>query len=872
LTQQAPPQPVEAAAPSSPIDRLLRSETLRYLALLAELALVLYVIVFWYQLEGLAFRKFAVVLTAGFAVHYVLPARLRLPFFALLSLAGIVVIFGWSQGAWLIGIGLALIGLCNVPVPFPWRWLVVGAGVAALSLQRSGHFPSPWSRAIWPILGSMFMLRLVLYLYEISHRTAKSGFWRSVAYFFMLPNVCFPLFPVVDYETFCRTEHNEKERTKIYQSGLSWMVRGVVQLVLYRVVYQHLPMEETAVVDAGSLLRYLIWPFLLYLHVSGLFHLTVGMLHLFGFNLPETHHLFYLASSFTDFWRRINIYWKDFMLKLFYFPAFFRLRSLGQTRAIVLGTFFVFFATWVLHSWQYFWLRGEPLLKWNDAFFWTVLAGLVAVNAVHDNSRPMRRRLGATTVPWRESLLRGAKTLGVFATIALLWSLWISESVTGWLALFALPRGAFEGAWRLVPWIVLFAIGFIGVAVYYDRRKPRPFTFWGSAVRCTLALMTLMALGVPEFYSRVNPDLPEVVNRLRQPGLNSRAVARRQRDYYEKLNDVGWDDPELAKVLMDKPADWGSIRFRTDLAKLGTGLPYLELLPNASGRHRGALIQLNQWGFRYAPCEKTPAEGVYRMMLVGSSHTFGAGVAAEETFGSLLEREINAGGELGVYDSLEIINAAVEGYSPLDVLAYLDEKVLEFHPEALVYVVHPADELRGVGRLAGVLHDGLPIPYPAVRAFADSCGVDASMPPDQGSRLMTPRAAHLLDWSFHEIAARCRERGITPVLVFLAVLDPREGSLPAEDVLALAAGAGFRTIDLSDVYAGQDTKSLELAPWDDHPNAIGHRLVAERLVQELEALTGSLWRSNGLARDQGPSSTVSPGGVPPRRESGGAHG
>ena len=75
----------------------------------------------------------------------------------------------------------------------------------------------------------------------------------------------------------------------------------------------------------------MISTFLLYVRISGQFHLVIGMLHLFGFNLPETHHRYLLASSFTDFWRRINIYWKDFMMKVFYYPAFFRLRKLGET-------------------------------------------------------------------------------------------------------------------------------------------------------------------------------------------------------------------------------------------------------------------------------------------------------------------------------------------------------------------------------------------------------------------------------------------------------------------------------------------------------------------------------------------------------------
>jgi hypothetical protein len=37
----------------------------------------------------------------------------------------------------------------------------------------------------------------------------------------------------------------------------------------------------------------------------------------------------------------------------------------------------VFFATWVLHAYQWFWIRGSYLLAWNDVLFWAILAVLV---------------------------------------------------------------------------------------------------------------------------------------------------------------------------------------------------------------------------------------------------------------------------------------------------------------------------------------------------------------------------------------------------------------------------------------------------------------------------------------------------------------
>lgn len=855
----------------SPLDRLLASPIVRFGMLVGQLAVALYLITEWYELEGQAFMKLGWLLLAGFAVHFVLPKPARLPFFAILSVASLPLIFGPVQAAWLLAVGLALIGICHLPMPPLARWGVLLLAIGALALQRIGALPTPWSKAIWPILGSMFMLRLVIYHYDLQHKNAPAGFWRGVGYFFMIPNVCFPLFPVVDYQEFCRTHENDAERTRIYQSGVSWMVRGIVQLILYRVVYQYLPIDTTSVVDLASLLRFLIWPFLLYLQVSGLFHLVVGILHLFGFNLPETHHLFYLASSYTDFWRRINIYWKDFMMKVFYYPAFFKLRKQGPERALVIGTFWVFFATWFLHSWQWFWLRGQMLLKWSDTLFWTILAVLVAVNVVHESRHPAKKQLGATTRPMRESVAKAFRTFGVFASICILWSLWISDSVLDWASLFGIVGKPGASAPVAVLGLLAFAGLFVLVALWYDRRKPRPFTFWGSAVRCSVALFVLLVIGAPDFYRYLDREQADAIRKIKQGGLNSRDSARRQRDYYEKLNDVGWDNPELAKVYVERPADWGSIRYRPDLAKLDTGLPYLELIPNASGRHRGAMLQFNRLAMRDRDYPDTPAADSYRIALVGASHTFGSGVEQAQNFETLVEERLNQEGDLGDYRRVEILNCAVEAYSGLDVAADLERRVLGYHPAALVYVVHLLDAHLTVTRLASLYAGDMAVPYAAVDSLARSVGVAPKMPAATAERLLGPKKVELLTWCYRRLAEDCRAAEVKPVLVYLPILTPHGDDLTPEQVLEIAQRAGFLTISLQGVYEGRDKKSLELAPWDDHPNVLGHSLVAERLYRELRANQASLWRNHASDGDQREGTSVHPQGVPAGGGSGTAH-
>ena len=186
--------------------------------------------------------------------------------------------------------------------------------------------------------------------------------------------------------------------------------------------------------------------YLLYLQVSGQFHMACGMLHLFGYQLPETHHHYLLATSFTDYWRRINIYWKDFMVRVFFNPVVFRLKRWPQPAALAVAQ------------------RGVPG-HLGAARLPVVLAArdlglhrarrpvLGRPRRPGAGERPARRatkpgagaasRGGGPATTWtaRALAVRAAKVAGTFATIALLWSLWSSPSLAAWLDM--LRRGLY---------------------------------------------------------------------------------------------------------------------------------------------------------------------------------------------------------------------------------------------------------------------------------------------------------------------------------------------------------------------------------------------------------------------------------------------
>src|SRR4051794_37871977 len=89
----------------------------KFLALIAQLLLIS-LLIKRYNLESPAFFQLTVLAFGGFAVHYFLPMAFRLAFFLGLSIAGIVMVLGVTQAAWLLGIGVALIGICHTPAPF----------------------------------------------------------------------------------------------------------------------------------------------------------------------------------------------------------------------------------------------------------------------------------------------------------------------------------------------------------------------------------------------------------------------------------------------------------------------------------------------------------------------------------------------------------------------------------------------------------------------------------------------------------------------------------------------------------------------------------------------------------------------------------
>jgi D-alanyl-lipoteichoic acid acyltransferase DltB (MBOAT superfamily) len=801
---------------------------MRALPILVQLALAVAVLT-GYRVESASFRTALLALLVAYPVHVMLPPRARLPFFGLLGVAALVVVAGPVNAAWILALGLGLVGLAHLPIPFRARLGLIAAAVAGLGILRATPpeaIPRPWSDLVWPILASMFMFRLMIYLYDLSHRSAPFSFWRALAYFFMVPNVWFPLFPIVDYQAFNRAAP-EAERFRNQQVGMDWIVRGTVQLILYRLVYQHLLVDPATIAGLGNLVQALVTTFLLYLRISGSFHLIVGILRLFDFALPETHHLYFLASGFSDFWRRINIYWKDFVMKLVFYPAFFRLRKTDPAGAMVPATLLAFAATWALHSWQWFWMRGSFLVTLADTLFWAILAVLVTIDAVRE-SRPGAR--AAREKGWRADARRAVTTMATFSFLTVLWSFWTIGSWGEFAAMFGRVRSVSAADVALL----IAILGVIGAWSVLDNRTKklparagdRTASGWLSPhlLGNAAVALVLVALAMRPVQARLPEPVGRFLAELESPRLNERDLALLQRGYYEDLTQVHRFSHDLAIVYGERPPDY-FIPWRQNLRDETTDYFQEVLKRSASYTYMDVRYTTNRWGMRDQDYDTTRTPGVPRVALVGSSYTLGWGVGDDQTYESIAEKRLAAAGT-----PVEILNFAVHAYDPVRNDLVLEQRVLPFHPDAAIVFCNTNERKTLVTNMAHAIEHRIPLPYPFLEQVRERAGVDATTERAVMELRLTDVADDAIEAAWTRFVADCRAAGIVPIWIFMPETIAKVPGQPTDQVpkfYEMARRAGFDVVtDLVPAFAGADGEALKLFPWDYHPNVTGHELLA----------------------------------------------
>jgi hypothetical protein len=194
------------------------------------------------------------------------------------------------------------------------------------------------------------------------------------------------------------------------------------------------------------------------------------------------------------------------------------------------------------------------------------------------------------------------------------------------------------------------------------------------------------------------------------------------------------------------------------------------------------------------------------------------------------------------YLRYEILNLSTGGHSVLQRLLRLEQLGFEFEPDAAIFCVSAIESQLLVQHLTKSINRGIVPPSDyreVVEQITRRAGVHRSMPDVMIERKLRPYVPEMYEWVFRRFAAQCAQRGVPPLIVYRPAPVDFEGTEPTArtEMVRIARAAGLEVIDLSSAFDSvANRNALVVTKWDDHTNALGHRLLADKLYDALVPL------------------------------------
>jgi lysophospholipase L1-like esterase len=258
-----------------------------------------------------------------------------------------------------------------------------------------------------------------------------------------------------------------------------------------------------------------------------------------------------------------------------------------------------------------------------------------------------------------------------------------------------------------------------------------------------------------------------------------------------------------------------------------------EHVPSTSATLQSVEIRLNQWGLRGG--ELPPkVDGARRILFLGSSVTLGWGVAEDQTITEDIRRKFALDGQ-----TVEVLNAGIGNYNTARYVHRFLTKLTGLQPTDIVvhYFLRDAEELDAGGGNFALRNSELAVTLWIVATrYFDATGSQALedhyrevyRPTSDGFRQMVESLGQLTEYA--------RANNIRLYLAMTPdVHDLTEYKFGyVHDMMhQVAAGLGMTYVDLLPAMRNLSPQDLWAMPGDPHPNALGHRLMADALYPAL---------------------------------------
>ena len=266
---------------------------------------------------------------------------------------------------------------------------------------------------------------------------------------------------------------------------------------------------------------------------------------------------------------------------------------------------------------------------------------------------------------------------------------------------------------------------------------------------------------------------------------------------------------------------------------------------------RRAMAPTNSRGYRDNERAPRKAPGVKRLLSLGDSFAWGAGIEFDDTYGQRLERHLPR----RRHEAWEVVQLALPGMNTVDEASQLLEEGLAYDPDLVVvgYVLNDsedneaaearrarewAEEKREKREPVFLDHSAL-FKLVGSRVFATvenrrrTSGYRSMYRPDAPGWVAGQKALKLM-------SKLCTEKGIPfVVVIFPLFANPQGAGYPFAEIHATvsqaASAAGAKVVDLRPAYEGLRWDLLVVdGAADEHPNEIAHRIAADVILKALD--------------------------------------
>lgn len=259
-----------------------------------------------------------------------------------------------------------------------------------------------------------------------------------------------------------------------------------------------------------------------------------------------------------------------------------------------------------------------------------------------------------------------------------------------------------------------------------------------------------------------------------------------------------------------------------------------EHVKNDSALLQSVDIRTNEWGLRGGPIEKLPAGG-RRILVLGASITLGWGVDEEDTMTSRLEKMLAEKNP-----SIQVLNAGIGNYNAERYVRHFFRDLKELKPTDIVvhYFLRDAEKLEVGGGSALLRNSQLAVTlWIATNRLFGPQGENSIEEHYRRVYAEDATGYRAMVSSLEELADYARANNIRLTLAMVPDVHNLE-NYPFVSIHArmknLATSLGYNFVDLLPVFGSLNPQEIWAMPGDPHPNALGHKSMADALFLVLD--------------------------------------